>query len=379
MSIDLKPRLNQTAFAFRGYNVTNLGRSPELLEHSAYGPTVERFLQQAANVCCDVMGRRVDLVARVRERRETDLQSYGEAVALIMAMELAQLELLHEFHGVDYRQASMLYGYSLGEISAGAAAGMFKMEGPLRVLLMLAEDAVALSENVTMGILFSRGPMLSFEEVQRQCLHVNSEGNGVIGISSYLSPNSVLVLGQRDTVDRFNARLKDVLPYRIYLRKNHEKWPPLHTPIVWERNIPNRSAMMMHTIEGGFTAPQPQILSMVTGAMEYNDYNAREILCKWVDHPQRVWDVVYGTLVRDIETVIHVGPEPNLIPATFERLRVDVEGQTRGSVRMRALSRIVRRPWLSSLLPSRAALLRAPLLEQVILEDWLLEHSELDV
>jgi hypothetical protein len=30
--------IRATAFAFRGYNVTNLGRTPELLAHPSYGP-----------------------------------------------------------------------------------------------------------------------------------------------------------------------------------------------------------------------------------------------------------------------------------------------------------------------------------------------------
>jgi [acyl-carrier-protein] S-malonyltransferase len=42
---------------------------------------------------------------------------------------------------------------------------------------------------------------------------------------------------------------------------------------------------------------------------------------------------------------------------------------------MRAAAGLARRPWLSALLPSRAALLRAPLLKHIILEDWLLEHE----
>jgi hypothetical protein len=32
------------------------------------------------------------------------------------------------------------------------------------------------------------------------------------------------------------------------------------------------------------------------------------------------------------------------------------------------------RPWLKTLLPSRAALLRAPNIEHIVLEDWLLEQ-----
>ncbi|MDA1015357.1 MAG: hypothetical protein O3A00_13015 [Planctomycetota bacterium] len=41
------------------------------------------------------------------------------------------------------------------------------------------------------------------------------------------------------------------------------------------------------------------------------------------------------------------------------------------------MSRIVRRhrPWLAGLLSSDAALLRAPFVEQIMLEDWLLEQD----
>jgi len=372
--MDLKACLPQAALAFRGYNITNLGRTTELLEHRAYGPVVQRHLHHGSKLCRKVTGKRVNLAARVRSHKETTLRSYHEAVAMIMAVELAQLDLLREFHGIEYQNARLIYGYSLGEVSALAATGVFAMESSLEVLLSLASDAVELSQDVTLGVLFSRGPELPSDEITRQCLRINLEGRGVIGVSTYLSPNSLLLLGQRDTLDRFKKQLDDVLTERIYLRKNKHRWPPLHTPIMWERSIPNRSALLMHTIEGGFSAPKPPLLSMVTGEANYNDHNARDILRRWIDHPQRLWEVVYETLRRGIETVIHVGPEPNLLPATFERLRVDVEGQTRGSLSMRALSGIVRRPWLSALLPSRAALLRVPLIRHVNLEDWLLDN-----
>ena len=70
-----------------------------------------------------------------------------------------------------------------------------------------------------------------------------------------------------------------------------------------------------------------------------------------------------------------MGPEPNIIPATYSRLRDNVEAETSGSIRMRALTAVVQHPWIKPLLSDRTALLRAPLIEQVILEDWLLENS----
>jgi len=285
---------------------------------------------------------------------------------------------LQDFFDIRLNRARMIFGYSLGELTAVIAAGVFEMQEALRLPLSVAADCVALAQNVTMGVLFSRGPLLDFEEVKRLCLTITAEGKGVIAISAFLAPNTVLLLGQNGTVDRFADQMQKVFPARVYLRKNSDNWPPVHTPLVWQKNIPNRVGVLAHTMRGGFTKPNPPVFSLVTGKMSYNDYNSREILNQWIDHPQRLWDAVYETLATGIETVIHMGPSPNLIPATFNRLRDNVQAQLTGSslnrLGLRAMARAARRPWLTALLPSRTALLRAPMVEHIILEDWLLEQ-----
>jgi [acyl-carrier-protein] S-malonyltransferase len=204
------------------------------------------------------------------------------------------------------------------------------------------------------------------------------EGRGVVAISSFLSPNTVLLLGQGDTIDRFAARMNDVLPDKTYLRKNKDRWPPLHTPILWQRLIPNRAARDMYTIAGGMQRPQPPVISLVTGKASYNDFNSRKLINQWIDHPQRLWDAIYETLVAGIETIIHVGPEPNLLPATYKRLSdnvtVQLSGRTLNSLGLRAVSSVWR-PWLSKLLSSRTALLQAPFIQHIVLEDWLLAQT----
>ena len=67
----LRSRLPQTAFAFGGYNVTNMGRTPELLAHPAYGPIVAGYLREASRIYAEVLKQPVDLVARMREGRES--------------------------------------------------------------------------------------------------------------------------------------------------------------------------------------------------------------------------------------------------------------------------------------------------------------------
>jgi [acyl-carrier-protein] S-malonyltransferase len=376
----LKEDIRTAAFAFRGYNVTNLGRTAELLAHPSYGPTFSAVLGDASQACSEVLGRPVDLLARVRSAKETaDLSTYAEDVALIVAVETAQIRVLEESFGIAVGEAKLAFGYSLGEAAALIATGMYEMQHLLRVPLALADDAVALAHDVGLGVLFSRGPALDRIAVKRLCLEISNKGKGTVGVSTYLSPNAVLLLGQEDTLDRFKSAMRDVLPAQTQLRKNPRRWPPLHTPITWQRALPNRAAVMLETLPGGFRSPSLPLLSGVTGRTSYNDYNSRELLHRWVDHPQRLWNMIYRTLVAGVETVVHVGPAPNLIPATFKRLSEDVRGQLAGrspaNLGLRAVSCMARRPWLAKLLPSCAALLRAPFIRHVILEDWLLERT----
>jgi [acyl-carrier-protein] S-malonyltransferase len=252
------------------------------------------------------------------------------------------------------------------------------MRDLLPVPLAAAEDCVALAEGVTLGVLFSRGPKLDLAAVGRLCLRVTQAGRGTIAISTYLSPNSVLLLGQAGTLDRFAAAMAGGLPPETVLRRNSGRWPPLHTPITWQRAIPNRSAVRFQTAAGGFRAPTPPILSGVTGEASYDADNSRELLHRWIDHPQQLWRVVCGTLASGVDAVVHVGPQPNLVPATFKRLGDNVRAQLAGMgpsrLGLRAAAHVVRRAWLGRLLPPGAALLRAPFVRHIVLEDWLLDQ-----
>jgi [acyl-carrier-protein] S-malonyltransferase len=376
----LQAKIATTAFAFRGYNTTNLSRTPELLAHPAYGPTIREHLLQASTICAEVTGRPIDLEGRVLRREEPDLQHYAEAIALVMAVDLAQVQLLEDFHGVRYSEAKLAFGYSLGELTAVACCGVFDIDQVMRVPIAMAGDSASLAHNVTMGVLFSRGPAIDEFDVRRLCRTITAEGGGTIGISSILAPNTYLLLGQNNTVTRFKAIMHEFLPDPAHIRINPERWPPLHTPIVRQKHIPDRAAVMMDTMRGGFEPPCPPILSLVTGQRSYDDYRARDILRDWADHPQRLWDAVYETLACGVTTVIHVGPGPNVVPATFHRLSENILQQTLGSslgkIGMRAAAGLARRPWLAAILPSRAALLRAPMLKHIVLEDWLLEHGQ---
>lgn len=359
--------------------MTNLGRTPQLLRVSAYRDILNEELERFGDVCQEITGAPTDLVQVVEKEQALGLDRYAQSVALIVAVETAQLRLLSEVHGVDYARANFSFGYSLGELVALAAGGSFHMTDIVRAPLALAADCAAMAATARMGVLFSRGPALAESDVLQLCTAVTAQGHGTVGISAILSPNTYLLIGQRESVSRFNEMMGRLLPRPAHLRINSNRWPPLHTPIVRQRNVPDRSSVMLETIPGGATPACPPVFSLVTGKRSYDLRPARETLRNWTDHPQRLWDALCETLARDVSAVIHVGPEPNVIPATFTRLSENVGQQSSQrslqGYRYRALSGIARRPWLASMLPSKASLLRAPHLKHIILEDWLLEAA----
>ncbi|RMG40899.1 MAG: ACP S-malonyltransferase [Planctomycetota bacterium] len=376
----LRASLPRTAFAFRGYNVTNLGRTPELLAHPSYRPVVRHALQEASEVCSEAFGKRVDLVARVRRRRETTLQTYGEALALVMGAELAQLRLLREFFDIDFGDSPLCCGYSLGEITALVAGEVFDLSGALTVLLAMSRDAAALARDVTLGVVFSRGPGLDMVELEKLCQRITQQGRGTIAISSVLSPNSCLVLGQRKTVAALKQQLHDVLGPTAQLRENPDRWPPIHTPIVRQRQIPDRAAVLLERIHCSLQPPKVPVVSLVTGTRAYTETNARALARDWIDHRQQLWPVVCELLRGPIDVVVHVGPEPNIIPATFKRLSMNVASQLNenswSAWGLRTVSHITRnRPWLRAMLSDETSLLRAPFVQHVVLEDWLLANA----
>ena len=376
MDVDqLRDGLANTALALRGYNVRNLGRSQELLQHKLYGPRVAGWLGQGSEIASDLLSRPVDLVDQVTSGQEASLATYGEAVAMIMAMELAQLEILQQVFDIDYQQCQLGFGYSLGEITALVAAGVFTFADALSVPLLLAEDCVALADDVTLGVLFSRDQTIDREGVDRGLVKINQQGRGVAGISAELSPNTLLLMGQADSLDRLRDLLCEDRPRQVVLRKNRDRWPPLHSPIMWQRNIPSRAAQTMLTLASGVNAPSFPVLSLVSGGMDYSESNCRELLYRWVDHPQLLWEAVYETLKLGVETVVHIGPGPNIIPSTYQRLSANVETHNESNLGMRLLSAVAQRPWLQKVLPERTALLRAPVVQHLILEDWLLDQA----
>ena len=257
--------------------------------------------------------------------------------------------------------------------------GVYEMEQLLPVPLSLARDCAELTADTSIGILSTKTGPIDIEEVRHLCSSISSRGQGMVGPSTFLSPFQMLLLGQGDTLEQFEREMHPHLPEGVTLRRKPNRWPPLHTSLVWQRNIPNRTAVAMYRIAGGDTRPTPRVISCVTGSDSYNDWNSRVILTNWTDHPQRLWDTIENTLSSGVELVIHVGPEPKLFPTIFDRLSSRIMTQLKsrhlGRLGSTVIPSIGRSHWLTRKLPGHAVLLRAPFVRHIILENWLLAQD----
>ena len=157
--------LSKTSFAFRGYDVKNLGRSPELLAIPEYRELLLEPLAEASQECTETLCYPVDLTAMIEKGEEFRLKHYGEAIAMIVAVEQGQLSILEECHGINPKEAAFNFGFSLGEISALVAGGTFKLADALRVPLILTPDCIDLARDVTLGIVFSRKDALNIDDI----------------------------------------------------------------------------------------------------------------------------------------------------------------------------------------------------------------------
>ena len=234
------------------------------------------------------------------------------------------------------------------------AGGLLDPGGPL-LPLSLADECVAMAADTTLGVVLTRSQAIDLGLVDRLCLEINQAGRGVIGVSSILAPIRCCCSARATRSTGSSRGPRSVLRARRTSRTD-QKWPALHTPIIGSGRSSNRAAERMHTLPMS-RAAKPRIFSLVTGDYAYTATNARELLNRWIDHPQRLWDAVYETVSSGATTVIHLGLDPILTPprsagsarTSPAKCRTAVAAGSRGGAAAVA----------ARLLPQRAAMLRA--------------------
>ena len=261
-------------------------------------------------------------------------------VAMIVAMEIAQIALLEEFFGVPVREARLSFGYSIGELTRpGRRRRLHDRPAPARPAGAGRRRRRARPRRDD-GRPLHQGPRAAAEDVERLCLAVSSEGRGLIGPSAFLSPNTALLLGQGDTLDRLEAHDARVLPRarscsgasRTGGRRCTRPWsgsgtsptgPP--SPCTGSRAAgqPVAPGHLVRHRRGELRRPQQP---RAPRPLDRRARNGSGTSSTRRSPP-------------GVEVVVHVGPAPNLIPATFARLGNNVSRQLDEQVRAPARPR----------------------------------------
>ena len=262
------------------------------LTHPAFGPIVRATLESASSLCSDALGEKVDLAARILAREPSELSTFVQDIGTVVGMQIAQVRILEEIFDIPVRQARLSFGHSIGELSALVLGGVYEMEQLLPVPLSLATDCAELTADTTMGILSVHGGTLQIEDVEHLCASISRHGSW----ADRAVDVSLAVPGASPWPARHAERCSSTRCVIFFRRASRcgagrTTGRRLHTPIVWERNIPNRTAMAMHHTGGGDRKPTPTVVSCATGTASYDEWNSRAILADWTDHPQRLWDV----------------------------------------------------------------------------------------
>ena len=240
-------------------------------------------------------------------------------VATIVAMELAQLRLLEEFFEVAIgREARLSFGYSIGELSAMVLGGVLPLEQLLPVPLGLAADCAELAGRHDHGRPLHRGARPAARG--RRAALPGGQQRGARADRPLGLP-----VAQHGAADRpgGHARPARARDGRVPAREGDA--PAQAAPLAAAAHAaglaeehPQPDRRWPSTRSAGASRSRRRRSSRASpGEASYDELNSREILIQWTDHPQRLWDVIDETLGSGVELVVHVGPAPNLIPATF--------------------------------------------------------------
>ena len=232
--------------------------------------------------------RRIDLAAYIRASEDRALATFPHDIATIVAMETGPARAPGRVSSTSRcGRCRLSFGYSIGELSALIFGGVFSLEQLLPDPARLRRDCAELAgRHDPRRPVHARGSSCPMEDVERLCLAISGEGKGLIGPSAYLSPNTALLLGQGDTLDRLErADPPTSCPTKTMLRRNPNRWPPLALAARLAAAHPEPDRRRALSDRGGPTKPEPTVLSCVTGAASYDEScNTRELLDP-VDRP----------------------------------------------------------------------------------------------
>jgi len=228
---------------------------------------------------------------------EAEITLTENAQPALMAVSMAVVRVLEEQGGLDLsRSAAFVAGHSLGEYSALAAAGTFKLADAARLLRTRGramQGAVAVGDGAMAAILG-----LDLDTVR--AIAEDAAGNDVCAAANDNAPGQVVVSGSREAVERAVALAAEKGAKRSVML-------PVSAPFHCALMAPAAEVMEERLSETTMRAPGVPLVANVTAAAAESPDTIRMLLVEQVTAMVRWRESVEYMKAQGVDTLVEVG------------------------------------------------------------------------
>jgi acyl transferase domain-containing protein/SAM-dependent methyltransferase len=283
------PRKIAFLFTGQGAQYVNMGR--QLFETE---PVFRESIQKCDEIVTPLIGESMlGLLYDETPSSQLKIDQTEFTQPLLFAIEYSLAQLWNKW-GIE---PEAVIGHSLGELVAATVSGMMTLDEALKLVC---------SRGQFMAEMCEQGSMAAVKLSERDVLVILKEKKGSdLTIASVNGPDSTVVAGDDDTINRFIDEIASTSTEVKKLRVSHAFHSKLVEPMI--------EAFRAEVSKINFTSLNIPLISNVTG--DYFEANGTNYADYWCDHirkPVRFFDGLSKLIEDGFNTFIEIGPKPTL-------------------------------------------------------------------
>lgn len=271
--------MGKIAFVFSGQGAQFPGMAKSIYENSVIGRTIFEISEN----------QRQGTIKQCFEGEKEELSLTRNTQPCLYTTDIAAGEAIKEVGIIPDGVA----GFSLGEISALAFAGVVSKKDGFSLVVKRAEFMSEISEN-------QDGAMIAVMKLERSLLEKLAEESGVYPVN-YNSPGQIVVSGDRKNIESFRKLVKEKRGIGVMLPVSGA----FHSPMMKEAAFKLKD--YLDTVN--YSIPDIPIYSNITGKpYSCNIEEARELTAMQVCSPVK-WQLTIENMIEDgFDIFIEAGP-----------------------------------------------------------------------